>query len=121
MDHPVMEGAAWNTSPALVMTLRGVLVSTDSTHRAGSLEVTLSGNDNYRLEFRLDGKTTFVRDIRQSTLDDGTLRTSQVPVPEMEWNEIAVRPSGGDSLYSLAHMRLVNTERPLQPLQVTGR
>ena len=121
MDHPVMEGAAWNTSPALVMTLRGVLVSTDSTHRAGSLEVTLSGNDDYRLEFRLDGKTTFVRDIRQSTLDDGTLRTSQVPVPETEWNEIAVRPSGGDSLYSLAHMRLVNTERPLQPLQVTGR
>jgi arabinofuranosyltransferase len=121
LDHPVSEGAGWNTSPALVMTLRGVVVSSASTHRGGTLEVTLSGNDDYRLEFRLDGKTVSVRDIRQSEFDDGNLRTSRVSIPETEWNEIAVRPSGGDSLYSLAHMHLLQSDTALQPLQVYGR
>ena len=115
LDHPVSEGAGWNTPPALVMTLRGVVVSSDSTHHASTLEVTLSGNDDYRLEFRLDGKAVGISDIRQSALDDGNLRTSQVSVPETQWNEIAVRPSGGDSLYSLAHMRLLPANTALQP------
>ena len=115
LDHPVVEGAGWDTWPALVMTLRGVVVSSTSTHRGGTLEVTLSGNDDYRLEFRFDGKTVSVRDIRQSVLDDGNLQTSQVSVPETDWNEIAVRPSGGDSLYSLAHMRLLQSDTALQP------
>jgi len=121
LDHPVMEGADWNSSPAIVMTLRGVLVSSDSIHHGGTLEITLSGNDDYRLEFRHDGKAVGVRDIRQSGLEVGNLRTSRVSVPETEWNEIAVLPSGGDSLYSLAHMRLVQGDVPLQRQQVYSR
>lgn len=121
LNQPANEGAEWNSPPALVLTLRGLVVSSDSIHHAGTLEVTLSGNDDYRLEFRLDGKAVAVRDIRQSKLEDGNLRTSQVSVPETEWNEIAVLPSGGDSLYSIAHMRLLTGDVPLQPLQVYGR
>jgi len=121
LDHPVAEDADWNAAPAIVMTLRGVLVSAEPPRRAGTVELTVSDNDDYRLEFRLDGKPVGARMLHQPVMSDGALRTSRVSAPAEEWNAIAILPSGGDSMYSLAHLRVVDDRTPLQRTQVSGR
>jgi arabinofuranosyltransferase len=121
LDQPVADGAEWNAPPAHILTLRGLLLSSESARRGGTVEVTVSGNDDYRLEFRLGTKMVGVRKIRQPVMNDGTIRTSRVQAPGTEWNAVAITPSGGDSLYSVAHVRVLNDQVPLQKLQVSGR
>jgi hypothetical protein len=121
LDHPVVDGADWNSPPAYLLTLRGILLSSDFRRVGGNVEITVSGNDDYRLQFRLNGKTVGERTIHQTVMSGGNLRTSRIEAPETDWNAIAITPSGGDSLYSLAHVRVTNDLTPLQKLHVSNR
>ncbi len=108
LNHPAADGANWNTPPAIVMTLRGVVVAAERSHRGGTLDISVSDNDDYRLEFRLGANVVGERVLHQRLISNGALRTSQVTTPNAEWESIAIVPSGGDSLYSLAHLAYAN-------------
>jgi arabinofuranosyltransferase len=106
LDRAAPDGSEWNAPPAIVLTLRGLTVSTDRPRCGGMVELSASANDTYRLRFRFDEKTIGERVVRRPLTVDGRLLTSRVSAPDtFEWNTIDVLPAGGDSKYSVGHMR----------------
>lgn len=105
---PRGEGTPWNASGNLVLTSQGASIAVDGVHTGGRIELSVSGNDAYRLRFLRDGRRVAERLIRQPLGDDGSLRVHTLVVPQgVQWNGILLVPVEGDSRYSIGHLRLL--------------
>jgi len=93
---------------AFDMTLRGIEVRFSPPTSANAIEASLSRNDTYRILWFSNGTAVGERTIRQPLTSDGSLRTHIIQVPGTgEFDAIRVVPSGGDSLYYLGHLRII--------------
>jgi len=103
---PKANGTAWNAPGNIVMTLRGVEIALPRTMSGGRIELSVSANDEYALTFLRDGRKVDEKRIVQPVTVDGSLLTHTVPGSTEPFDAIRVIPSGGDSQYSLGHLRL---------------
>jgi arabinofuranosyltransferase len=100
-------GTEWNAPGTTSLTLKGALIRAGHM-RQGSVEVSVSGNDHYRVTFLSGGQQVAAHQIDQPLSIDGSLRLHTIAIaPNLSWDAISVVPSGGDSLYSLGHIRLL--------------
>jgi hypothetical protein len=105
---PRTEGTPWDASGNLVLTSRGVSIAVDHLCTGGRIELSVSGNDTYRVGFLRDGRRVAERMIHQPLDVDSGLRVHMLAVPQdAQWNGILIVPVGGDSHYSLGHLRLL--------------
>lgn len=106
LASPRAEGTPWDAPGNLQLTLRGASIAVDGVRSGGRVELSVSGNDLYRVRFLHDSRQVAERVIRQPLVVDGGLRLHTLAAPEgVQWNAIIVLPAGGDSRYSLGHMR----------------
>ncbi len=104
-DKP--DGTAWNASGNIQMTLRGVEIALPAEHSARGLELSVSRNDQYRLLLRRQSATVYEHRIRQDMSGDGSMRTHRVHLPpDIVFDAVAVKPSGGDGRYALGSLKV---------------
>jgi arabinofuranosyltransferase len=103
-----ISGTEWNAPGTTTLTLKGALIRAGSMRRGGTVEMSVSGNDRYRVTFLNGGQQVGTRQIEQPLSIDGSLRVHTITLaPNLSWDAISVAPSAGDSLYSVGHIRLV--------------
>jgi arabinofuranosyltransferase len=106
VSHPVPESTS--VGDVLDLTPRGMEVWFPSPTRAVAIEISLSRNDVYQILWLLHGITVGEATIQQPLTSDGRFLTRKVEVPTRDaFDAIRVVPSGGDSLYSVGHLRLM--------------
>ena len=102
-----MISVAWNAAGNIQMTLRGVEIALPAASPARGLELSVSRNDHYRLLLRRQSATVYEHCIRQDMSGDGSLRTHRVhPPPDIVFDAVAVKPSGGDGRYALGFLKV---------------
>jgi len=90
------------------MTLRGVEVGLPAATNAAAIELSVSRNDRYDLILLREGRAVYTDRINQAMSGNGSLVTHRVIIPpDVQFDAVLVRPSGGDARYSLGHLRLV--------------
>ncbi len=103
-------GTPGNAKGNLVLPGQGVHVSLAETSRAKTIELTVDGNDNYRLLFMKGadelGKATIEAEGRRGGLAQHTV-TVPAKAARKGFDAIKVIPFGGDKKYSLGHLALV--------------
>lgn len=105
VSHPVADSTP--IDEAFDMTPRGIEIRFPSPTRATAIEISVSRNDTYRILWLLHGISVGEHTIQQPLTSDGRFVTRTVEVPiRTEFDAIRVVPSGGDSLYSLGHLRI---------------
>ncbi|HMD36880.1 MAG TPA: hypothetical protein VKH42_18025, partial [Vicinamibacterales bacterium] len=107
---PRHDGEAWNAPGAVRLNRRGIDVALPSPTSGAGVEASVSGNDTYAFVFLRDGRTVDVQTVAQPATPDGSLRTHTIAAPSAAFDMIRILPSGGDSQFSLGHLRLVGKE-----------
>jgi arabinofuranosyltransferase len=101
------DGSPWN-APANVIMTRGVRVDLDAPARARAVELSLSRNDDYRVELLRQDRTVYEGRISAIVGDDSSLIMRAIAVPPtVEFDAVRVEPTNGDTRYSLGHLRVV--------------
>jgi arabinofuranosyltransferase len=101
-------GTEWNAPGTIVLGFKGALIDMGGLRRGGTVELSVSGNDRYRVTFLNGGHKVAAQEIEQPIALDGSLRVHALSVaPNLSWDAISVVPAGGDSLYSVGHLRLL--------------
>ncbi|HEX5658311.1 MAG TPA: hypothetical protein VFX59_14010 [Polyangiales bacterium] len=108
LSEPVREHALWDATGTFQIPARGVTIELPKPSHAVRLELSVDGNDDYRLEFRSGTKALAKVDTPAEAR--GAMRTRKVQVPDAArsagFDYIYVRPSGGDGMYSIGYLRL---------------
>jgi arabinofuranosyltransferase len=104
------DGSEWDAAGSVVMTLRGVDVVLPRAAAGGRVELSVSGNDVYRVDFLRGARRIGGAIIAQPYTPDGSLLTHSIAAPSDWFDVIRILPSGGDSQFSLGHLRLVGKE-----------
>jgi len=111
VSSPKRDGEAWNAAGTVRMNRRGVDVALPAPASGTSVvEASVSGNDTYTFVFLRGGRTIGERTIAQPVTTDGNLLTHAFPAPSEAFDVIRILPSGGDSQFSLGHLRLIGKE-----------
>jgi hypothetical protein len=92
------------------MNRRGVDIALPAPTSGDTIEASISGNDTYTFVFMRDGRTVAGKTIAQPVTPDGSLLTHTIAAPSDAFDTIRVLPSGGDSQFSLGHLRLIGKE-----------
>ena len=109
LDRAAGDGAPWDSAGAVVFPEGRLAVSYAGPTRGHMLELSVSGNDRYSVEFVGSGVVTGRGEIRPVPGAAGTLRTSLVPIPSSATPFDLIRVIGrrGDYRYSVGHLRIV--------------
>ncbi|UCC45702.1 MAG: hypothetical protein JSU65_07215 [Candidatus Zixiibacteriota bacterium] len=104
-------GTVWNAAGNFVIEREGIRIDLDSVCYSPTLEVSVDYNDVYVVEFLLADSVVSeatVRGIRSRGLN--VYRVNVNPgARESGYNAIEIRPSDGDGLYSVGHVKLLET------------
>jgi len=110
------EGTFWRCDECILLTTSGVAVVLDAVSSARAIELSVDGNDRYRVTFLLGGQESSSVTIGDDPTTVGGLRVCKVPVAEatraVGFDEIHVRPVEGDGAYSMGHLILVEDSGP---------
>jgi arabinofuranosyltransferase len=112
MNPPRKQGTAWNTDGNYMVHHRGLMIQFDGQPSAKRIEISVDNNDQYTLYYYFDSLLLGNQEIESRPIHGGGLRVDTLSVPEDAqgdgFNAILVRPSGGDSKYSIGHLRLLD-------------
>jgi arabinofuranosyltransferase len=104
--------AAWNAPGAVPLTHRGAEITFDGEQTGGALEISVSGDDVYDVEWRRGDRVQRSERIAPRMTPAGALTAHTLAAPgDVRFDTLAVRPSRGDGRYSIGHLRL----RPAAP------
>jgi arabinofuranosyltransferase len=108
VSTPKADGTAWTLETNIPMTLRGVEVALGEAVKARAIELSLSRNDRYAVVLMKSGSPVYETEIDQPMSGDSSLITRTVDVPpELSFDAVIVRPSGGDARYALGHLQVL--------------
>ncbi|HEY6214873.1 MAG TPA: hypothetical protein VIW45_21420 [Vicinamibacterales bacterium] len=110
VSSPKGDGTPWNAGGVVRMNRRGVDIALPAPTSGDTIEASISGNDTYTFVFMRDGRTVAGKTIAQPVTPDGSLLTHTIAAPSDAFDTIRVLPSGGDSQFSLGHLRLIGKE-----------
>jgi hypothetical protein len=112
MNPPRKQGTAWNIDGNYMVHHRGLMIQFDGQPSAKRIEISVDNNDQYTLYYYFDSLLLGNQEIESRPIHGGGLRVDTLSVPEDAqgdgFNAILVRPSGGDSKYSIGHLRLLD-------------
>ncbi|MET0340138.1 MAG: hypothetical protein ABW252_04020 [Polyangiales bacterium] len=108
LEAAVAENAPWDAPGVRTMEADGVEIDLGAVSHAKLVKLSLDGNDNYELEFRLGTET--VGSAPSAAPGIGLMHGRAVPVPEEAskrgYDHLWVRPTEGDGKYSVGYLRL---------------
>lgn len=101
------DGTPWN-APENVIMIRGLRVDLEAPAHARAIELSVSRNDEYRVELLKQDRSVYEGRINATISDDSSLITRAVAVPAtVEFDAVRIEPTNGDRRYSLGHLRVV--------------
>ncbi|MDB4988193.1 MAG: hypothetical protein JWN04_3371 [Myxococcaceae bacterium] len=105
----VGEGSAWNGPGTRTFTGDGIALTQPKSSHASKLLLSLDANDSYDIEFRQGNK--LLETSSSTPAGPGTMKTRIVQIgrstKEAGFDRIDIRPTGGDGMYSVGFVRLV--------------
>jgi hypothetical protein len=108
LSTPVADDAAWDAPGTLPVTLPGMTIRLPEPSHAVRLELSLTANRSYLLEFRQGYKS--ISKFNSPAFGGGTMRTRSIvvpaPAPSQGFDHILVRPVGEDDASSIGYLRL---------------
>jgi arabinofuranosyltransferase len=107
-------GTAWSDPDNTVITGGDLTVELNGRSHAPGLEISLDHNDTYRIDY-LDGDDVVAnQELAPAYTDIGGLAIHRVAVPpeavEAGYTKLRITPVGGDDMYSVGHIRLLETK-----------
>jgi arabinofuranosyltransferase len=109
LDRPVDDGAPWDSAGAVVFAQGLLDVTFGGPTNGDALDLTVSGNDWYSVEFIRAGVVAGRQDIRPVPGASGSLTRSRVPIPRSATPFDAIRVIGrrGDYRYSVGRLKVL--------------
>ncbi len=90
------------------LTFRGAEISLHHPRSASMIRVSVSRNDFYQVSLEHDGETVWETELDQPPSGDSSLLVHEIPIPpDIVFETVRVRPSGGDSLYALGFVEVL--------------
>jgi arabinofuranosyltransferase len=90
------------------MTFRGVEIALPQPRTASTIRVSVSRNDFYHLSLEHDGQAVWETDLDQPPSGDSSLLAYEIAIPpNVVFETVRLRPSGGDSLYALGYLEVL--------------
>jgi sulfatase-like protein len=106
LERPKPAGAPWNAEGNIKLFGFGVAIDLGGPVKAESLEISLDGDDRYRLVFQNQGRDLAELDLAPSAKTGLVVHQLKVPPTALGFDRLLVIPSGGDQRYGLGHLRL---------------
>jgi len=106
LDRPGRAGAAWNAPGNLRLLGFGAEIVFDQPQQGPWLEISLDGDDAYRLVFWGRGRELAALGLPAGPKSGMVLRRLAVPPAAAGFTRLRVLPSQGDLRYALGHLRL---------------
>jgi arabinofuranosyltransferase len=90
------------------MTFRGVEISLQQPRTASGIRVSVSRNDSYLVSLEHDGQVVWETEVDQPPSGDSSLLAHDIAIPpDLVFETVRLRPSGGDSLYALGYLEVL--------------
>jgi arabinofuranosyltransferase len=100
--------AAASAGPPFKLSYRGMRVDVGQLTGAREVEFSVSGNDTYRVKLLSGERSVHEGRIVQRPDWQGGLTTHVLTVPAgIRFDSVLIQPSGGDSVYELGHLTIV--------------
>jgi len=81
LSQPKEEGTAWNAQGTLVMADSGIAIDLGQRCQAKAIDLSLDGNDTYRIVYRLQGSDVAEQEVRPGLLKVVGLNVYRLDVP----------------------------------------
>jgi arabinofuranosyltransferase len=102
------DGTDVQTAGNIGMTFRGVEISVGEARSAGGIRVSVSRNDLYHVSLEHQGSVVFETELDQPASGDSSLLAHDIQIsPDVVFDTVRLRPSGGDSQYVLGYLTLL--------------
>lgn len=110
--RPVKQGTRYDAKGCFILYEEGMIVLLDSTCHGSKIELSVDHNDLYELVFRQDTVEISSLVIQDRFILERGLRVDTVDTPveavDRGYDNIMILPKGGDGVYSLGHLRLMD-------------
>ncbi|MFZ5979692.1 MAG: hypothetical protein ACOYVF_03590, partial [Candidatus Zixiibacteriota bacterium] len=111
INTPKPRGTSWKAEGNYIIRESGLEIRFDSPVTAPRLELSLDHNDDYTVSYYRDGKKLAEQTVNTRLIEHSGLRVDTLTVPVENipdgYNSIVIVPSGGDLLYSVGHVSLL--------------
>ena len=112
VNGPKAQGTPWNAKGVFALTPGGMSVALDTIRHDSLLEISIDHNDMCVVAYFREGHEIDHSSIAAKSIESGGLRVDTVVVPRparlQGYDRIDARPCGGDDLYSIGHLRVIN-------------
>ncbi len=107
LEKPKPAGSPWNAKGNVKLFAFGAAIDFGGPVQARVLEISLDGDDRYRLVFQHQGRKLAELDVLPTGKEGLVVHRLKLP-PEAEgFDRLLVIPSGGDQRYGLGHLSLL--------------